>query len=146
MAARGASLWVSFFGARQLTVEDFGRFTFALAIVQYVWLAGDAAANSGYATRELARRRAAKVVPLHGVAQPFWLARLGAAAMLTAAVLAASAWLPIARNALAPVLAASSAYLLAYAAFPDWALRGLEDFRGLCGANVAYAIALVARR
>lgn len=143
LAARGASLWVSFFCARQLGVEDFGRFTFALGIVQYVWLAGDATANSGYATRELTHARHAPVTPLRGIGDPFLRARLAAAAVLTLVVLVAAWALPMA-PALKPVLAAGSAYFLAYAAYPDWALRGLQDFRRLCVANVVYAVALIA--
>ncbi len=143
LAARGASLWVSFFCARQLGVEDFGRFTFALGIVQYVWLAGDATANSGYATRELTTARHAAVTPLRGVGDPFLRARLTAAVALTALVVAAAAVLPIARE-LRPVLAGATCYFLAYAAYPDWALRGLQDFRRLAVSNVAYALALVA--
>lgn len=55
LAARGASLWLSFFCARMLGVAGFGRFCFALAAAQYAWLAGDAVLNGGYATRETAR-------------------------------------------------------------------------------------------
>ncbi len=59
LAARGASLWLAFFCARVLGVAGFGRFSFALAAAQYAWLVGDAALNSGYATRETARDRGA---------------------------------------------------------------------------------------
>ena len=40
-------------------------------------------------------------------------------------------------------LAAGAVFFLAYAAFPDWALRGLEDFRGLALGNAVYAASLV---
>lgn len=140
--ARGASLWLSFFVAHQLAVADFGRFSYVLSLVQVAWLAGDAVANSGYATRELARRRDEAGVPARGAGRVLWRSRLVAAALLTLAVLAAAAWLPIAPE-LRPVLAAGAAYFVAYAAFPDWALRALEDFRTLFLASAAYALVLV---
>ena len=61
--ARGASLWLALFCARALSVADFGRFTFALALAQYLWLIGDATLNGGYAARQLARGPAERGAP-----------------------------------------------------------------------------------
>jgi succinoglycan biosynthesis protein ExoA len=139
LAARGASLWMSFVCARLLGVESFGRFSFALAVAQYAWLAGDVALNAGYATRETARARGAEP----DQARLFWSARLLAATLLTAAFLAAIALAP-GEPATRRALAGAATFFLAYAAFPDWALRGAEDFRGLALGNLAYAGGLVA--
>lgn len=142
VAARGASLWLSFACARMLPVESYGRLTFGLALVQYVWLAGDAVANAGYATRELARTRMAEPQLAAGLAGSFWRARLTAAVVLVAVVAAALAILP-SPVATEQVLLAASLSFLTIAAFPDWALRGAEDFHGLALANVAGAVTLV---
>lgn len=142
-AARGASLWLSFAGARLLPVEGFGRFAFALALAQYGWLAGDAVINAGYATREVARARGAHDPGAPALAGFFARARLGAALVLSAlAALALAAW-PAPLETRRPI-AGAMLYFVAYAAFPDWALRGAEDFRGLALANAAAALALVA--
>lgn len=138
LAARGASLWLSFFCARLLGVTGFGRFSFALAAAQYAWLIGDAALNGGYATRETARNRGASPRQV-GL---FWSARLVSALVVTALYLAAVALFP-GEPATRRALAAAATFFLAYAAFPDWALRGFEDFRGLALGNVVYAAALV---
>lgn len=139
LAARGASLWLAFFCARILGVAGFGRFSFALAAAQYAWLVGDAALNGGYATRETARDRGATP----GQAGLFWSTRLVAALAVTALYLAVTLFVPV-EPATRRTLAAAATFFLAYAAFPDWALRGLEDFRGLALGNVVYAIGLVA--
>ncbi len=138
LAARGASLWLAFFCARALGVVGFGRFSFALAAVQYAWLIGDAALNSGYATRETARDRGATA----GQAGLFWSARLSAALILTALYLAVTLLVP-GEPATRRTLAAAAVYFLSYAAFPDWALRGLESFRWLALGNAVYAAGLV---
>jgi O-antigen/teichoic acid export membrane protein len=139
LAARGASLWLSFFCARMLGVEGFGRFSFALAAAQYAWLAGDAALNGGYATRETARDRG--TTP--GQTGLFWYARLAAALAVTALFLAITLFVP-GEPATRRTLAAAAIFFLAYAAFPDWALRGLEDFRALALGNAVYAVSLIA--
>jgi O-antigen/teichoic acid export membrane protein len=138
LAARGASLWLAFFCARLLGVTGFGRFSFALAVAQYAWLAGDAALNSGYATRETARDRGATP----GQADLFWSARLAAALALTALYLTVTLFVPV-EPATRRTLAAAAIFFLAFAAFPDWALRGLEDFRGLALGNAVYAAGLI---
>jgi O-antigen/teichoic acid export membrane protein len=138
LAARGASLWLAFFCARILGVGDFGRFSFALSAAQYAWLVGDAALNGGYATREMARNHGSSP----GQAGLFWSARLAAALALTALYLTATLLLP-GESATRRTLAAAATFFLAYAAFPDWALRGLEDFRGLALGNLVYAASLV---
>ena len=143
VAARGASLWLSFACARMLPVEGYGRLTFGLALAQYVWLAGDAAANAGYATRELARTRLEQPERAAGVAGAFWRARLAAAAVLVAGVAAVLAVTPSPAATEAVLLAASVSFLT-IAAFPDWALRAAEDFHGLALANLAGAVTLVA--
>ena len=143
VAARGASLWLSFACARMLPVEGYGRLTFGLALAQYVWLAGDAMANAGYATRELARTRLAQPQRAAGLAGAFWRARLTAAAVLFAVVAAVLAVTPNPAATEAVLLAASVSFLT-IAAFPDWALRAAEDFHGLALANLAGAITLVA--
>ncbi len=139
LAARGASLWLAFFCARLLGVAGFGRFSFALAAAQYAWLVGDAALNGGYATRETARDRGATP----GQAGLFWSARLAAALALTALYLTVVLFVP-GEPATRRALAAAAIFFLAYAAFPDWALRGLEDFRGLALGNAVYAVSLIA--
>jgi O-antigen/teichoic acid export membrane protein len=139
LAARGASLWLAFFCARLLGVAGFGRFSFALAVAQYTWLAGDAALNSGYATRETARDRGATAAQ----AGLFWSVRLASALALTALYLAV-VWFVPGEPATRRSLAAAAIFFLAFAAFPDWALRGLEDFRGLALGNAVYAAGLVA--
>jgi O-antigen/teichoic acid export membrane protein len=139
LAARGASLWMSFYCARALGVAGFGRLSFALAAAQYAWLAGDAALNAGYATRETARDRGATA----GQAELFWGARLAAALAVTVLYLVVTALAPVA-PATRGTLAAAATFFLAYAAFPDWALRGSADFRGLALGNAAYALGLVA--
>jgi O-antigen/teichoic acid export membrane protein len=139
LAARGASLWLAFFCARLLGVAGFGRFSFALAAAQYAWLVGDAALNSGYATRETARDRGATP----GQAGLFWSARLAAALALTALFLTVNLFVP-GEPATRRTLAAAAVFFLAFAAFPDWALRGIEDFRGLALGNTVYAVSLIA--
>ena len=138
LAARGASLWLSFFCARMLGVAGFGRFSFALAAAQYAWLVGDAALNGGYATRETARDRGAAP----GQVELFWTARLISALVVTALYLAVTLLVP-GEPATRRTLAAAATFFLAYAAFPDWALRGTEDFRGLALGNVVYAVCLI---
>lgn len=138
LAARGASLWLSFFCARHLDIADFGRFSFALAAAQYAWLVGDAALNGGYATRETARDRPRTP----GQTELFWTARLGAAGIVTALFLVVVALVPAA-PATRDAMAAVSVFFFAYAAFPDWALRGAEDFAGLALGNLVYALALI---
>lgn len=136
--SRGASLWLAVFCARTLGVENFGRMTLALVVVQYVWLLGDAALNAGYATREIARDR----TDPDRLAGLFWKTRLASAAVLTAAGLAAVAFLPV-TQALRPTLTAALIFFLAIAAFPDWLLRGQQSFRALALANLAAAVTLV---
>jgi O-antigen/teichoic acid export membrane protein len=142
LAARGASLWLSFACARMLPVKGYGRFTFALALAQYVWLAGDAVANAGFATRELARVRAEDPAAAPALGGAFWRARLTAAVVLAAVLAAVLAIVPGAAATEAVLLAASLSFLT-IAAFPDWALRGSEDFHGLALANLSGAAALV---
>ena len=139
LAARGASLWLSFFCARSLGVEGFGRFSFALAAAQYAWLLGDAALNSGYATRETARARGGRP----GQAGLFWSTRLLAALVMTALYLAVTMLAPVDAGT-RRVLMAAATFFFGFAAFPDWALRGIEDFRGLALGNAVYAASLVA--
>ena len=143
LAARGASLWVAFACARVLTVSAFGRFSFALALTQYIWLAGDALASAGYATREVARVRGTDLPAARRLKGRILLTRLAAAAALTAltALVLIAAPMPA---ELRGALAGGALFYLSYAAFPDWALRAREDFRGLALANVAAAAALVA--
>ena len=143
LAARGASLWLAFACARVLSVTAFGRFSFALALAQYAWLAADASANSAYATREVARIRATDLPSARRLKGRILLMRLGAAAGVTVAFLAAAAFVPMAAD-LRGAVAGASVFFIAYAAFPDWALRAREDFRGLALANLAGALALVA--
>ena len=143
LAARGASLWLAFACARVLPVSAFGRFSFALALSQYAWLAADASANSAYATREVARIRAFDLPSARRLKGRILLMRLGAAAAVTAAFLAAAAFVPMPSD-LRGAVAGASVFFLCYAAFPDWALRAREDFRGLAFANLAGALALVA--
>lgn len=138
LAARGASLWLAFFCARVLGVAGFGRFSFALAAAQYAWILGDAVLNNGYATRETARDHGATA----GQAGLFWSARLLAALGLTALYLTVTLLVP-GESATRRTLAAAAIYFLAYAAFPDWALRGLGDFRGLALGNLVYAVSLI---
>lgn len=138
LASRGSSLWLAFFCARLLGVAGFGRFSFALAAAQYAWLAGDAVLNNGYATRETARDRGATP----GQAGLFWSARLAAALVLTGIYLTITLLAP-GEPATRRALAAAAVFFLAYAAFPDWALRGMEDFRGLALGNATYAVSLV---
>jgi len=143
LAARGASLWLAFACARALPVSAFGRFSFALALAQYAWLAGDAFANSGYATREVARVRVYDPTSARRLKGRILLMRLAAAAILTAGFALVALVAPVPRD-LRGALLGASVFFLAYAAFPDWALRAREDFRGLAAANVAGGLALVA--
>src|SRR5439155_8688706 len=55
LVARGTSLGLTFFCARTLPVAGFGLFALTQNVAQYLWLFGDAFANSGYAAREVAR-------------------------------------------------------------------------------------------
>jgi O-antigen/teichoic acid export membrane protein len=138
LAARGASIWLALFCARTLGITGFGHFSFALAAAQYAWLAGDTALNSGYATRETARDRGGTP----GQVGLFWSARLVAGLALTALYLAVVGLVP-GEPATRRALAAGAIFFVTFAAFPDWALRGLEDFRGLALGNAAYALSLV---
>ncbi len=138
LAARGASLWLAFFCARVLTVPGFGLFAFAQAAGQYAWLPGDAVLNSGYATRELARARHDP----RRTAWDFYGARVSAAVALTAVYVAAVLALPLPSEQRG-VLLAASLFFVSYALFPDWAARGLQDFRALAAGNLAVAAALV---
>lgn len=139
LAARGASLWLAFFCARVLTVPGFGLFAFAQAAGQYAWLPGDAVLNSGYATREIARARHDP----RRTAWDFYGARVSAAVALTAVYVAAVQALPLPPEQRG-VLLAASLFFVSYALFPDWAARGLQDFRALAAGNLAVAAALVA--
>jgi O-antigen/teichoic acid export membrane protein len=143
LTARGASLWLAFACARVLPVSAFGRFSFALALAQYAWLAGDSVANSGYATREVARMRVQDPGSARRLKGRILLLRLAAAAVLTAAFALVALVAPLPAD-LRGALLGASVFFLAYAAFPDWALRAREDFRGLALANTAGALALVA--
>ena len=143
LTARGASLWLAFACARALPVSAFGRFSFALALVQYAWLGGDAVANSGYATREVARIRVQDPGSARRLKGHILVTRIAAAAILTAAF-ALVAYVARVPADLRGALLGASVFFLAYAAFPDWALRAREDFRGLAVANAAGALALVA--
>ncbi len=143
LAARGASLGLALVCARALPVSAFGRFAFALSLTQYVWLAGDTLANAGYATREVARVRGHDLASARRLKGRILGLRLVAAALLT--VLAALLlWRVPMPGELRGALAGASGFFLAYAAFPDWALRAREDFRGLALANAASALALFA--
>ncbi len=142
VAARGASLWLSFACARMLPVEGYGRLTFALALAQYVWLAGDAIANAGFATREMTRVRATDPTAAATLGGAFWRARLTAAVVLVVVLAAVLAFLP-SPAATESVLLAASVSFLTIAAFPDWALRASEDFHGLALANLTGAVSLV---
>lgn len=142
VAARGASLWLSFWCARALPVSTFGRFTFALALTQYLWLAGDAAANGGFAAREIARLRGVAPDRAARLAGRFLSLRLGAGVALAALVTGAAMVIPMPGETRVALLGAS-VFFVSYAAFPDWALRAFEDFRGLAMGSVAAAAALV---
>ncbi len=141
-AARGASLWLSFGLARVLAVEGFGRFAFAIATVQYAWLAGDAVANGGYSAREVARLRGLGDARGPALAGLFLRARvLAALALAPLAALAFATW-PMPGESRRALLGALP-FFLAFAANADWALRGREDFRGVAIANALGAVALV---
>ncbi|MCC6651478.1 MAG: polysaccharide biosynthesis C-terminal domain-containing protein [Candidatus Eisenbacteria bacterium] len=142
VAARGASLWLSFWCARALPVSTFGRFTFALALTQYLWLAGDATANGGFAAREIARLRGVAPDRAARLAGRFLSLRLGAGVALAALITGAALVIPMPGETRSALLGAS-VFFVAYAAFPDWALRAFEDFRGLAIGSVAAAAALV---
>ena len=142
-AMRGTSLWMAFACARALPVSGFGRYAFALALTQYVWLAGDAAVNSAYATRELARARGAQEPGAAALGGLFWSARmLAALALSVVSGLALLAWPAPVEQKLA--IGGAMIFFLTYSAFADWALRAAEDFRGLALANITGAVALVA--
>jgi O-antigen/teichoic acid export membrane protein len=142
-AARGSSLWLSFWLARVLSVEGFGRFAFAIAAVQYVWLAGDAVANGGYSARELARLRGLGDPRGPALAGLFLRARVVAALVLTPLAWLAIPALPL-PGPTRVVLMGAIPFFLAFAANADWALRGRENFRGVALANLLGALALVA--
>lgn len=141
LAARGASLGLALVCARALPVPAFGRFAFALSLTQYVWLAGDTLANAGYATREVARVRGHDPASARRLKGRILALRLAAAAAITL-IAGLALWLVPMPGELRGALAGASGFFLAYAAFPDWALRAREDFRGLALANVASALAL----
>lgn len=143
VAARGASLWLSFWCARALPVSTFGRFTFALALTQYLWLLGDATANGGFAAREIARLRGVHPGRASRLAGRFLSLRFGAGVVIAAIVACVTLALPLDRDTRGALLGATT-FLLAYGAFADWALRAFEDFRGLAFASLAAAATLVA--
>ncbi|MFN8589582.1 MAG: hypothetical protein U0704_17480 [Candidatus Eisenbacteria bacterium] len=143
VAARGASLWLSFWCARALAVSTFGRFTFALALTQYLWLLGDASANGGFAAREIARLRATHPGRAARLAGRFLSLRAGAGLALAVLVALVSRALPLDADTRGALLGAT-VFLVAYGAFADWALRAFEDFRGLAFASLAAAGSLVA--
>jgi O-antigen/teichoic acid export membrane protein len=140
--ARGASLWLAFACARVLGVAAFGRFSFALALAQYVWLAGDVVASSGYAAREVARVRAHDRERARRIKGRILLVRLAAGVALALALAAVALLAPVPREMRGALLGAS-VFFPAFAAFPDWALRAREDFRLLAFANLAGALAIV---
>lgn len=141
-AGRGASLWLSFWLARVLSVEGFGQFAFAIATVQYAWLAGDAVANGGYSARELARLRGLGDPRVPALAGLFLRARLLAALALTPL-----AWFAIQAAPLPATmrlaLTGALPFFLAFGMGTDWAQRGREDFRGVALASALGAVALV---
>jgi O-antigen/teichoic acid export membrane protein len=143
LAARGSSLWLAFACARALPVEAFGRFSFALALTQYAWLAGDTLASAGYATREVARLRAVDPPGAQRLENRILAWRLGAAAALSVAM-ALALWLVPMPAELRGAIAGASLFFIPYAAFPDWALRAREDFRTLALANLVAGLGLVA--
>jgi O-antigen/teichoic acid export membrane protein len=141
-AARGASLWLSFWLARVLSVEGFGRFAFAIASVQYAWLAGDAVANGGYSARELARLRGLGDPSVPALTGLFLRARVLAALVITPLALLAIRFAPLPAPTRLALLGALP-FFLAFASLADWALRGRENFRGVALANGLGALALV---
>ncbi|MBI5170002.1 MAG: hypothetical protein HZA61_10975 [Candidatus Eisenbacteria bacterium] len=142
VAARGASLWLSFWCARALSVSTFGRFTFALALTQYLWLIGDATANGGFAAREIARLRVEHPGRASRLAGRFLSLRFGAGVAIAALVACAALVLPLDSDTRGALIGATT-FLLAYGAFADWGLRAFEDFRGLAFASLAAAATLV---
>lgn len=141
-AGRGASLWLSFWIARAVSVEDFGRFAFSLAAVQYAWLAVDAAANGGYAAREVAKLRGLGDARGPALAGLFLRARVLAGLVLTPLAAAVVALAPLPAES-KRALTGALPYFIVSASFADWALRGTEDFRGLALANLLGAATLV---
>lgn len=138
LVARGSSLWLSFYCARLLPIAGFGLFALGQAIAQYGWSFGDSVANSGYATREMARAdRGSKAV--WGEIYTMRLAAgllLGLLGLIIGGAFRSS-W------DVGPVILATSIYFVAYPLFPDWVARGMQDFKALALANLAAAACLI---
>lgn len=142
--ARGGSLALALMSARWLGVEEYGRFALALTAAQYVWLLADAAANSGFATRELLTVRRERPEAAARFTTAMMLARIRAAGWLTLLAVPALAFVP---EPLRVPFAAAALSFAMIGLLPDWALRGYEDFRTLAlaqaGAGLVLLLALV---
>lgn len=131
LVARGTSLGLAFFCARTLPVAGFGLFALTQNVAQYLWLFGDAFANSGYAAREVARAGPG----MSGVAGQLYAIRAVAGLLLALLAVAVGIALPVGGGGRSLVLA-TSIYFLAYSTFPDWVARGVQDFKALALANL----------
>jgi O-antigen/teichoic acid export membrane protein len=119
--------------ARRLGPDGFATFSLGFAWVHLCWAAVDLG-TSNYALRLLTEEPANRTVRL---AELFSLNLFLAA--LTAAVVGAGVWLLIRDDSLRLTTVAMLVFLLTFASFPDWYLRGTSALNTLSLANFAAA-------
>jgi O-antigen/teichoic acid export membrane protein len=136
-----ASFIANIYLARKLGISNFGLFTFAQTIVFYVWIAVELGTTM-YGTREIAKDKtsAAKIMnPLLT-----WRITAGLTTFILYIIILYITKMPLTEKV---VLAGAGLYLLTFASYTDWVVKGLEKFQylalGSLAASLVYLIGVL---
>ena len=123
--------------ARTLGVENFGLFTLAQAITFYLWLAVDLG-TSMYGIREIANDKENVRVLIN----PLITMRVVAGVVMFSVYMLVLVVLNMPwQNKL--VFAGCGLYLVSYAFYPDWVLKGLEEFKSVAYGSLTSSLAFL---
>jgi len=128
--SKGAMFLGTLYIARVLEAAEFGLFSFALVVSNYMWVATDLGVSQ-YGTREVARSpdRAEEILRL-----------LNSLRFLASILIFIALFLVLTIADVSPhkrsVLLAAGLYAIAYALSPDWLLRGAETMKYLAIGNL----------
>lgn len=138
IALKGAIFTSNIYLARTLGVENFGLFTLVQTGVFYVWLSVDLG-SSMYGIKEVSRQRRD---PVKIIGELFAM-RIMASIIIYISYVIVVLLLPYLELKTRLVSLAAGFYLITYAFYSDWVLKGLEEFRYVAIGNIITSTVLL---
>lgn len=131
MLGKGLLFFTSIYLARILGAGRFGIFTFAQATTQYFWLAADMGITM-YGIREIARHREDRARIINSLLTLRIMSGLIVFALYSISLIFFD--MPVVNRL---TYLGCGFYLLTYATYPDWILKGLEKFKHISLGSIA---------